>query len=292
MKKLLWMTTAILTICVTAKAQGDIPLDEQAMYFSVDEMPNAVVWLPEPPDTTSTKFVYDITQYMWGKTQRLDSLRAQQAIDNAVEEIDEMAEQFSVPFGMEISREKTPAIFKVLYRGVLTARLGATKPKTEYMRMRPYTRFNEHTLLPEGEERLRLNGSYPSGHTVRGWAMALLLCEINPDAQDDLLKLGFEWGQSRVIAGYHWQSDVDASRLVAAAGYARLHTNSEFLADMAAARAEFAEMNASNTIESPQSSPITNTSSAIYDLQGRQLGSKPHTGPYIQNGKKQISTYK
>lgn len=286
MKKLLCMIAAIIGFSGIIQAQGDIPLDEDAMYFDIDEMPNAVVWLPAPPDTTSTKFVYDITQYMWGKTQRLDSVRAQQAIENAVEEIDEMAEQFSVPFGMEISRENTPAIFKVLYRGVLTARLGATKPKTEYQRKRPYSRFNEPTLLPEGEERLRLNGSYPSGHTVRGWAMALLLCEINPDAQDDILKLGYEWGQSRVIAGYHWQSDVDASRLVAAAGYARLHTNSEFLADIAAARQEFAELKSGQVAVPSVTIPDNPTSAAIYNLQGQQLSGKPNNGLFIQSGKK------
>ena len=282
------MTAAVLTISGTVSAQTDIPLDEQAMYFDKDEMPNAVVWLPAPPDTTSTQFVYDITQYMWGKAQRLDSIRAQQAIDNAVEEIDEMAEQFSVPFGMEISKEKTPAIFKVLYRGALTIRLSASKPKTEYQRKRPYSRFNEPTLLPEGEERLRNNGSYPSGHTVRGWAMALLLCEINPDAQDALLKLGYEWGQSRVIAGYHWQSDVDASRLVAAAGYARLHTHPEFLADIAAARNEYAQLTGANDSTPSVAMPKDNTSSSasIYTLQGTQLNNKPANGPFIQNGKK------
>ena len=71
--------------------------------------------------------------------------------------------------------------------------------------------------------------------------MALLLSEINPDAQDQLLKKGYEWGESRVIAGYHWQSDTDASRLLASACYVRLHTSDEFLLDMAAARKEFAE---------------------------------------------------
>ena len=259
------------------------------MYFEIDDMPNAVVWLPAPPDTTSTQFVYDITQYMWGKTQRLNTERANQAIDNAVEEIPEMLEQFSVPFGMELSKEKTPAIYHVLYRGVLTARLAATKPKTEYQRMRPYTRFNEHTLLPEGEERLRLNGSYPSGHTVRGWAMALLLCEINPDAQDELLKLGFEWGQSRVIAGYHWQSDVDASRLVAAAGYARLHTNTEFLADMAAAREEYQRLSGqSSAISTPNYAPSTvqsSSSARIYNINGTPA-TEQSRGIVIQGDKK------
>ena len=292
MKKLFCLTAIIIAFSGITKAQGDIPLDEEAMYFDIDDMPNAVVWLPAPPDTTSTQFVYDITQYMWGKTQRQDSARARQAIDNAVEEIDEMAEQFSVPFGMEISKEKTPAIFKVLYRGVLTTRLGATKPKTKYMRKRPYSRFNEPTLLPEGEERLRNNGSYPSGHTVRGWAMALLLCEINPDAQDDLLKLGYEWGQSRVIAGYHWQSDVDASRLVAAAGYARLHTNAEFLADIAAARQEYAQLKFGEAAVPSVTAPSGSQSAAIYNIQGQQLNGRPDSGIYIEDGKKIVGNAK
>lgn len=83
--------------------------------------------------------------------------------------------------------------------------------------------FNEPTLLPQFEEEHRTNGSYPSGHTVRGWAMALLLAEINPAAQDAILKYGYEWGQSRVIAGYHWQSDIEASKAIIAGCFARLH---------------------------------------------------------------------
>ena len=213
------MLAAILFASINVSAQTIVPLDENAMYFTTDELPDATVWLPAPPDTLSTQFVYDVTQYMWGKTQREDPQRAQQAIDNVVVDVAEMAEQFSVPFGMEISKEKTPAIFHVLY-------------------------FQEPTLIPEEEESLRNNGSYPSGHSIRGWAFALLLCEINPDAQDAILKLGYEWGQSRVIVGYHWQSDVDASRLLGSAVYARLHTNPQFLADMAAARKEFARLKA------------------------------------------------
>ena len=56
-------------------------------------------------------------------------------------------------------------------------------------------------MIPSAEKGHLNNGSYPSGHTVCGWGMALLLAEINPAAQDALLKYGYEWGQSRVIAG-------------------------------------------------------------------------------------------
>lgn len=187
---------------------------------------------------------------------------------------------------MELSKENTPAIYHALYRGVLTVRLTATKPKTTYMRKRPFVRFNETTLLPEGEERLRLNGSYPSGHTVRGWTMALLLCEINPDAQDEILKLGYEWGQSRVISGYHWQSDVDASRLVAAAGYARLHTNAEFLADIAAARAEYAEKSQDMTGARAMNAKQRPTGRS-YRIDGTPANSATR-GIVIEEGKKSV----
>ena len=85
-----------------------------------------------------------------------------------------------------------------------------------------------------------LTGSYPSGHSTRGWGVALLLSEINPERAETILKRGMEYGQSRVICGYHWQTDVDAGRLLASALMARLHTNPEFLIHLEKAKAEYA----------------------------------------------------
>ena len=288
MKRILLLAAAAAMTTLSTQAQTDIPLDDEAMYFTSDELPNAVNWLPAPPEPNSTQFAYDLTQYMWGKGERMNEERAQQAIDHEVSEIPDMAEQFSKPFGMEISKEKTPCILHVLTRGVLTIRLCATKPKTTFIRLRPFVRYNEPTLIPKDEELLRENGSYPSGHSIRGWAMTLLLCEINPAAQDDLLALGYQWGQSRVIAGYHWQSDVDAGRILASAGYARLHTSDEFLADIAAARAEYMKLAGEGTEVNAPKTVSTTRSAAIYNLAGEQLNDNPNTGVYIQNGKKYI----
>ena len=235
-KQVLLLTVALLFSGFDTIAQ------EERTYLSANDLPNAVYWLPAPPTSGSSQFMYDISQYYWGKEQRADTTRANKAIREAAYEVADMARQFSEAFGMEISEQATPAIYRVLSRGVFTIRLSATKPKATYMRTRPYAYFNEPTLVPEEEDELRTNGSYPSGHTVRGWGMALLLCEINPAAQDELFKLGYEWGQSRVIAGYHWQSDVDASRMLAAACYARLHTCQAFLDDMTAAKKEFEKL--------------------------------------------------
>ena len=213
-------------------------------YVKADALPNALNFYPAPPETTSVQFMYDISQYMWGKAMRADSARAALAVAQAVETIEDMAKMFSEPFGMEISAKKTPAIMNMLERGIRTLKQVGSLPKKHYMRRRPYDRFNESTLVPAEEERLRTNGSYPSGHTVRAWSMALLLVEVNPAAQDALLKYAYEWGQSRVIAGFHWQSDVDASKVLVSAAFASLHNDETFLADMKKARAEFKKLSA------------------------------------------------
>ena len=75
------------------------------------------------------------------------------------------------------------------------------------MRKRPYVEFNEPTAVPGDEEHLRYNSSYPSGHTTMGWGIALVLAEINPARQDEIIKRGFEYGESRVIVGFHYQAE-------------------------------------------------------------------------------------
>ena len=115
-------------------------------------------------------------------------------------------------------------------------------PKAHYMRVRPYVYLDEPTIYPDDEEELRTNGSYPSGHTIRGWTAALVLSEVNPDSANALLARGYEFGQSRVIAGYHWQSDVDAARLVASAAVARMHADERFLELLEKARKEFVKL--------------------------------------------------
>ena len=47
------------------------------LYLSLDQFPNAVNYLPAPPDTASLSFVDDFNQYLWGKTQRNNPKRVE-----------------------------------------------------------------------------------------------------------------------------------------------------------------------------------------------------------------------
>ncbi len=234
MKKFLFIPLLLVAVSIMA--------NEPQPYFNVDQMPNAVVYLPAPPQTNEMRFAYDTAQYQWGKQMR-STARGEKARLDAEYSIERMAAIFSPIMGITISKENTPQIWKLLTDATKTTDLATHKAKQTYMRKRPYMYFNEPTLVPEDEEELSHNGSYPSGHTTLGWSTALILCEINPKAQDALLKEGFEYGQSRVIAGFHWQSDVDAARVLTSAAFARLHTNKAYLNQLKKAQKEFNKKN-------------------------------------------------
>lgn len=208
-------------------------------YIPEDEMPDVVRIVPAPPVDPSPDFDHDILRYMWGKQQRKDPDRLAMAVRDAVWSLDTTLVILGEPFGLEISKEKTPAIYEVLTRGVTTIEVIRFKPKAHYFRIRPFAYFQEPSIFPQDDEWLSGEGSYPSGHTIRAWACALLMAQINPLRAEAVFHRAWLSGESRVISGCHWQSDVDASRPVAGIGYSRLQTSPEFQQDMARAQEEF-----------------------------------------------------
>lgn len=208
-------------------------------YFTTKEMPD-LTKIITPPEPTSPQFTYDIQRYFWGKSVRINNPeRSAIAVRDAVYGLGTIIREFSVPFGLEISKRDTPAIYKVLELSLATCDSICTLPKDYWHRTRPFVYFGEHSLTPDHEDALRKNGSFPSGHSILGWSAALLLSEINPETADTLMARGYMYAESRVVCGVHWQSDIDAGRLAASIAYAKLHTSERFLQDMAEARAEF-----------------------------------------------------
>ncbi len=207
-------------------------------YFTTEELPDLILCLPAPPDSTSEAFSYDILRYMWGKLQRYDAERADMAKRDAVWSYEALLAEMSVPFGLEISEKDTPEIWELITNSLATVDQMRVAPKAYYHRTRPFVYSHEEPLM-ESDKEFANEGSYPSGHTMRCWTTALLLSEINPQASGAIFSRAWLYCENRVITGAHWQSDIDATRSGASIGYARLQTSSDFQKQMAKAQKEF-----------------------------------------------------
>jgi len=80
--------------------------------------------------------------------------------------------------------------------------------------------------------------SYPSGHATYGAACALLWTQLVPEKQAVLFQRGIEYGESRMIVGAHFPSDLLAGRIVATAAMTVMTQNKNFQHDLALARKE------------------------------------------------------
>lgn len=211
-------------------------------FMEMGDMPNSLELLPGPPDASSIAFLYDRARYDWGKSLR-NTERGEQAFQDARVEGQNLPNAFAEAFGVAINPDETPEIYRLIVGMREDAGdLATREAKQYYNRIRPFKYYNEDTCNPEQQAELSTNGSYPSGHSSLGWATALILAELNPDRQDEILERGYQMGESRVICGYHFQSDVDAGRITGSVCVARLHADPNFTKQLDKAKKEFASL--------------------------------------------------
>lgn len=286
MKSKRMMLLVVMTLClhVSVKAQWG-----NNYYFTQNQLPNLINILPEPPEATSEMMAHDIMRYYWGKEQRLDEERVATARRQAVLTFDAMYNEFSEPFGMTISSSNTPQLCILLEKALPTADQICNNIKSHYSRRRPFDLLNEK-LLTDGKEEsassLKKNGSYPSGHTNRGWVCALILAEVNPDNAEAIFSCGYAYGESRVIVGAHWQSDVEAGRLAGSIAYSRLQTSSAFREQMEKAKEEFKQKTQPTNVGAVTESSLS-ASDRTYNVNGMATTDQSR-GVVIRNNQKMI----
>ena len=125
---------------------------------------------------------------------------------------------------------------------------GATSaPKTYWGRVRPYVDNPAVERLGDvaPDSPLAINGgyerahtSYPSGHTAFGTACAIVLAQMVPEQRAALFARARFYGESRMIVGAHFPTDVDAGRRVGTAAAGVMLQNASFQADLRTARSQ------------------------------------------------------
>lgn len=214
-------------------------------YLDRKALPNSLALLPKPAVPGSAQQAADQAIYIATRSLR-GTPRWEMATRDANLKFPAAASTFACSMDLPISQEQTPHLNMLLRRTLLDAGLSTYAAKDTYNRKRPFVVNNDASCTPSEEATLAKDGSYPSGHAALGWAWALVLSEVAPERANALLARGYAFGQSRVICGVHWQSDVDAGRVMGSAAVATLHTDPTFTAQLAAAKTEVANARAAN----------------------------------------------
>ena len=82
--------------------------------------------------------------------------------------------------------------------------------KHHFLRSRPYE--IEPQLKPCIDD-VRGDLSYPSGHATYGYVIALVLADLVPERQAQLLARAQQFARQRMVCGVHFPSDLEAGRL-------------------------------------------------------------------------------
>ncbi|MBS0252364.1 MAG: phosphatase PAP2 family protein [Proteobacteria bacterium] len=88
----------------------------------------------------------------------------------------------------------------------------AEDAKYSFCRTRPFNLPNNDLRPLESSN--KYSPSYPSGHTTAGTALGALLAYMVPEKRAVFLARAADYGHSRMIAGVHFRSDIEAGKLL------------------------------------------------------------------------------
>lgn len=192
--------------------------------------------LPPPPAGRSTleradRAAFEATRSLKG------GARWNLAAEDVAEGAAAVLGNFACVLGTRIDQARVPALIALLERARLDLARATRLPKVHYRRLRPFV-GNDAPICVARTQALADSFSYPSGHATQGWAYALIIAALVPEKAAAILARGRAYGESRVVCGVHWLSDVVAGRINGAAVFAALVGDAAFRADLDEARAE------------------------------------------------------
>jgi acid phosphatase (class A) len=239
------VSAGLLAACANLAVEPPAPAlwtdysDHPAAFLAKDEGPDAADFLKPPPSLDSPRGLADLEAYRTTRALKDSPRWTLAARDAELYRPDSALGAFACALGAEIKPAKAPRLAVLLGRIPADVDLVQERAKKTFARPRPFV-TNPAPICVKMDPWLPGSGSYPSGHAATGWAWGLILAQIAPDRAAPILTRAAAIGQSRVVCGVHYESDVEAGRMTAAALVSRLQAQANFQSDLDAARIELA----------------------------------------------------
>ena len=205
-------------------------------YLSEEATPNLVAILPPPPAGHSAAEAADRAVYNATRAFR-GSPRWALATNDVADGGAALLEDYACVLGQRIDQGRVPDLMRLLDRARIDIARATRVAKRRYRRLRPFV-GNDLPICVARTAELADSFSYPSGHSGQGWAYGMIMANLMPEKATQFLVRSRLYGESRVVCGVHWLSDVEAARTGASALVAVLLADAEFRTDLERARAD------------------------------------------------------
>jgi acid phosphatase (class A) len=232
----------LLAACALLAAQALGAQQREPGYLFPGEALHIEAWLPPAPADDSMAKAADVETYFHTRAL-IGTARAEEAHadDVAPRPAEKVAPRFTYLLGLNLNRQNAPRFLQMMERVRSDAEAlvaPVKKPVGSGGRHRPFVEYPDLPKCPLSYPDLPASGSYPSGHATLGWLWGSILAELAPEFADQLIARAIAFGDSRIVCGFHYPSDVAAGRLAAAALLERLHADAGFQKDLVAAKKE------------------------------------------------------
>jgi len=184
--------------------------------------------LPEPPRPGSFRDRVDLEDAIAHQRAMTNRNLAQAQVTYVLSVF-----SFSQVFGPEFTPKNYPltaAFFQKLSTETGTIVSGL---KDHYKRPRPFAAHPEKVTLYVRNEP---GYSFPSGHTTRSRLYAFLLADLDPARRTEIYRFAEQVAFDRILAGEHYQTDLEAGRKLGKMLFEILQKNPQFQKEFEALR--------------------------------------------------------